>query len=83
MSKSGVSESIVSESSVSEYSMSEFSVSKSSISEINKHVGPNKVVFFSQKIIRFAAQLFGRSEYAKLQIMNDKIGQMALYQFLS
>ena len=37
------------------------------ISEINKRVGPKKVVsvFFPLKLIRFAARLFGRSEYQK------------------
>ena len=48
------------------------------MSEINKRVGPNKVVqvFFYQKIIRFAAWLFGRSEYvvsikSKVEILQN------------
>ena len=40
-------------------------------SEIEKRVGPNKVVyafFFPSKTIRFAARLFGRSEYYRVWI---------------
>ena len=44
------------------------------ISEINKHVCPNKNVLmvFFQKIIRFAAQSFGRSEWCFKALWKQK-----------
>ena len=47
-------------------------------SEINKRVGPNRLCrcFFPQKIIRFAAQLFGRSEYVLNKGQHVEVGNL-------